>query len=1198
MYPPARERHQRHHAQPRYNEYEFEEFDEDELPPPHVALGAPYGRGPRPHGPEYPEQVALDFESDEEYDDEYDIPPMRPGWPPQRPPRELIPVQTPPRHPAFFESELAYPEEFSPQAPPSIFGDTPPEGSFESHYYIKYGGRGNTKKRFPHSGRISVTNLRALSSRRDEFGHSELFVVVQTTHDRYISGPRRVNNAEWNRLCSFPISVSRRRGTPKDSLEVELWERDHVREDKILQGKIDLSDVRYGGYEIEKAIETPRGAVFLRLALAPEQSARRQSPARQHAPPAQPPHPARPSPPKPAVDLRNLSDFPQYEGPGLPEGESFYTGAFAKEPREDNKHQAAVERELQELHQELAALRLQLDRREARQSSPSPVPPQLNTYSNGQPPPASQPQPASLRPGDRGAIRVTLLSATGLPKADVIGKADPFVTLRIRDQNRTSRVLNNTQEPVWNERFDFFVNLGPQQVPNDMLEIALFDKEFVGKTALGTAALPLDFVTRKNDIVTRDVTLRGKDGPAGTVHLTFQALDFPSPVPPAPAPAPLPAVPIVQPYNGTAARQDPLVDQLRAELASLQSQMSELQRMNNNSIVPLQVELNTLRAQIERANVLLERSKHHQGEPPLHTFGLRPSTIRRSARSEDGDSSEAHNLPFPGSSVHSSPARPQQPLSIPQYGAPPQLPNAPEPRAAHPLHQESITHVDPRTVPPDMYPELGPVTVEERHYVNNQPVPTGQRIPQGVPFPQYSERTLPPPPPYPAEMPQYAQPQFSQPQYAQPQGEVFIPGEPAIHPEFGQVFVEERRYGPVSHPPPREVYTEAYQPQPVYVHQDNFAYQPEYHVVSQAAPPYGLPVDDPLPVDAVANRQYHPPAGYRLAGQPVMQLGNGFTQEVTYPYVPQLMEEVFQPVEQPRVFTSERYVPAEQIIPEPLSSVPTAVVIPTNDVFVQEAAVPAQATVMIRELLPDGTYRIIQPETPVTDYTDEWMQHQEAAGSYHVPEAVSTTTYATSSAVLSNSEAFASGVFSSSVDTAQPRTYYIDPRTGEELSEAEFARRYAGTAMGHIVGVGGSAPIPRVSEAELASVPVTTTAANHLEEETDFLAPEPEPHPPVASLDWAIRQPTPLRTPQEIPKPYRDGSPAPKPGAKRAAFDHVKSRVFEKPKPAPKAKPAKPSAKRGKSPGSRQSNRVPETPPEPNLTTPQPAAFVMESEQF
>ncbi|KAJ6673265.1 SYNAPTOTAGMIN-5-LIKE [Salix viminalis] len=79
----------------------------------------------------------------------------------------------------------------------------------------------------------------------------------------------------------------------------------------------------------------------------------------------------------------------------------------------------------------------------------------------------------------RGVLSVTVISADDLPMVDLMGKADPFVTVTMKKSEMTNktRVVNNCLNPVWNQTFDFVVEDGL----HDMLIIEVWDHDTFGK---------------------------------------------------------------------------------------------------------------------------------------------------------------------------------------------------------------------------------------------------------------------------------------------------------------------------------------------------------------------------------------------------------------------------------------------------------------------------------------------------------------------------------------------------------------------------------------------------------------------------------------------------------------------------------------------------------------------------------------------
>ncbi|KAL3585449.1 hypothetical protein D5086_012316 [Populus alba] len=79
----------------------------------------------------------------------------------------------------------------------------------------------------------------------------------------------------------------------------------------------------------------------------------------------------------------------------------------------------------------------------------------------------------------RGVLSVTVISAEDLPVVDLMGKADPFVTLTMKksEMRNKTRVVNNNLNPVWNQTFDFVVEDGL----HDMLIVEVWDHDTFGK---------------------------------------------------------------------------------------------------------------------------------------------------------------------------------------------------------------------------------------------------------------------------------------------------------------------------------------------------------------------------------------------------------------------------------------------------------------------------------------------------------------------------------------------------------------------------------------------------------------------------------------------------------------------------------------------------------------------------------------------
>ncbi|XP_016172220.1 synaptotagmin-4 [Arachis ipaensis] len=90
-----------------------------------------------------------------------------------------------------------------------------------------------------------------------------------------------------------------------------------------------------------------------------------------------------------------------------------------------------------------------------------------------------------------GILDVKLVQAKDLTNKDIIGKSDPFAVLFVRplrDRTKTSKVINNDLNPIWNEHFEFIV----EDADTQHLTVRVFDDEGISAAELiGCAQMPL-----------------------------------------------------------------------------------------------------------------------------------------------------------------------------------------------------------------------------------------------------------------------------------------------------------------------------------------------------------------------------------------------------------------------------------------------------------------------------------------------------------------------------------------------------------------------------------------------------------------------------------------------------------------------------------------------------------------------------------
>ncbi|XP_042426641.1 synaptotagmin-5-like isoform X2 [Zingiber officinale] len=98
----------------------------------------------------------------------------------------------------------------------------------------------------------------------------------------------------------------------------------------------------------------------------------------------------------------------------------------------------------------------------------------------------------------RGVLSVTIISGEDLPAMDVMGKADPFVVIRMKksETKNKTRVVNDSLNPTWNQTFDIVVEDGL----HDMLILEVWDHDTFGKDYMGRCIMTLTRVILEGEV--------------------------------------------------------------------------------------------------------------------------------------------------------------------------------------------------------------------------------------------------------------------------------------------------------------------------------------------------------------------------------------------------------------------------------------------------------------------------------------------------------------------------------------------------------------------------------------------------------------------------------------------------------------------------------------------------------------------------
>ncbi|KAK5872293.1 hypothetical protein PBY51_013008 [Eleginops maclovinus] len=133
---------------------------------------------------------------------------------------------------------------------------------------------------------------------------------------------------------------------------------------------------------------------------------------------------------------------------------------------------------------------------------------------------------AQLRsPLPRGVVRIHLLEAQNLAAKDnyvkgvMAGLSDPYAILRVGPQTFTSKHVDNTDCPKWEEIYEVIVH----EVPGQELEVEVYDKDTDQDDFLGRTKLDLGIV-KKSIVVDNWFTL--KEITSGRVHFRLEWLSL------------------------------------------------------------------------------------------------------------------------------------------------------------------------------------------------------------------------------------------------------------------------------------------------------------------------------------------------------------------------------------------------------------------------------------------------------------------------------------------------------------------------------------------------------------------------------------------------------------------------------------------------------------------------------------------------
>jgi len=121
-------------------------------------------------------------------------------------------------------------------------------------------------------------------------------------------------------------------------------------------------------------------------------------------------------------------------------------------------------------------------------------------------------------------LLIELIEGIDLPPKDREGTSDPYAVLKIGGREvGESKVIQKTLAPKWNEKFTVEV-LDPSK---ESLEFSVFDKDFIGKDAIGTVTVALSTLyLQKRTEFTSDIKLAEKYTKVSKLRFALTAQDF------------------------------------------------------------------------------------------------------------------------------------------------------------------------------------------------------------------------------------------------------------------------------------------------------------------------------------------------------------------------------------------------------------------------------------------------------------------------------------------------------------------------------------------------------------------------------------------------------------------------------------------------------------------------------------------------
>ncbi|UJR10959.1 hypothetical protein I4U23_015144 [Adineta vaga] len=89
-----------------------------------------------------------------------------------------------------------------------------------------------------------------------------------------------------------------------------------------------------------------------------------------------------------------------------------------------------------------------------------------------------------------GVLEVIIVEGRRLKDKDAIGQSDPFIEIYTdKKYKQRTTTIQNSNDPVWNERFTFNIHSG-----DDTIHFDVYDSDVAGKDSIGNGKVKLKHV--------------------------------------------------------------------------------------------------------------------------------------------------------------------------------------------------------------------------------------------------------------------------------------------------------------------------------------------------------------------------------------------------------------------------------------------------------------------------------------------------------------------------------------------------------------------------------------------------------------------------------------------------------------------------------------------------------------------------------